>query len=69
MESNITAAEQSEIVQLVCFRLAGEEYAVDITNVQEVIRVQSITPVPRMPVFVLGVINIRGNIVPVFDLP
>ncbi len=60
--------ESSEILQLVCFKLAEEEYAVDITSVQEVIRVQTITPVPQMPEFVLGVVNIRGSVVPVFDL-
>lgn len=60
--------EKSEALQLVCFKLADEEYAVDITRVQEVIRVQKITPVPQMPDFVLGVVNIRGNVVPVFDL-
>lgn len=54
--------------QLVCFKLAEEEYAVDITHVQEVIRVQRITSIPQMPDFVLGVVNIRGNVVPVFDL-
>jgi len=63
-----TAAETAEKMQLVCFNLADEEYAVDITHVQEVIRVQKITPVPQMPDFALGVINIRGSIVSVFDL-
>ena len=58
----------NDILQLVCFKLADEEYAVDITRVQEVIKVQSITPVPQMPDFVLGVVNIRGSVVPVFDL-
>jgi len=57
-----------EVLQLVCFKLAGEEYAVNITSVQEVIRVPAITPVPQMPDFVLGVSNIRGTIVPVCDL-
>ena len=58
----------SKIIQLVCFKLADEEYGVDIKQVQEVIRVQKITPVPQMPDFVLGIINIRGNIIPVFDM-
>lgn len=56
------------ILQVVCFRLADEEYAFDITRVQEVIRMQSLTHVPQMPEFVLGVVNIRGSVVPVFDL-
>lgn len=65
-----TAERQSseQMVQLVCFKLADEQYGLDITQVQEVIRMQKITPVPRMPEFVLGVVNIRGTVVPVFDL-
>ncbi|MFA6583612.1 MAG: chemotaxis protein CheW [Elusimicrobiaceae bacterium] len=70
MDENTKVSERisEDIVQLVCFRLDKEEYAVDIVRVQEVIRIQSITHVPQMPDFVLGVINIRGNIVPLFDL-
>ncbi len=60
--------KEANIIQLVCFKLADEEYGVDIKGVQEVIRPQRITPVPQMPDFVLGIINIRGNIIPVFDL-
>jgi len=56
------------ILQLVCFMFADEEYAVDITSVQEVIRVQKLTHIPQMPDFTLGIISIRGDIVPVFDL-
>ena len=55
-------------LELVCFTLANEEYAVDIKHVQEVIKVPKITKIPQLPDFVLGAINIRGNIVPVFDL-
>jgi len=54
--------------QLVVFNLAGETYGVDITVVQEIIRMQAITKVPRTPNFVEGVINLRGRIVPVIDL-
>jgi purine-binding chemotaxis protein CheW len=56
------------MVQLVCFKLADEEYAVRIIDIQEVIRVGHITPIPQVPPFALGVINLRGNIVSVFDL-
>ena len=52
--------EDEEIWQLVCFMFADEQYAVDIKDVQEVIRVQKITYVPQMPDFVLGVINVRN---------
>ncbi len=56
-----------ELLALVCFRLGDEQYALDIACVREVLRVPSITHVPQMPDFVLGVVNVRGNILPVFD--
>lgn len=55
-------------LQLVAFRLGKETYAVDIQQVQEIIRMQHITQVPGAPSFVEGVINLRGRIVPVIDL-
>lgn len=57
-----------DVVQLVCFKLANEEYSLDINLIQEVMRMTKITKVPQMPDFCLGVINSRGNIIPVFDL-
>ncbi len=66
--ASLEASEQTKIEQFVCFKLASEEYAFDIKCVQEVIRIPRITPVPQMPDFCLGVINIRGNVVPLFDL-
>lgn len=66
--SDVITEDQASVIQVVCFKLAAEEYAFDITQVQEVIRLQLITEVPQMPAFVLGVVNIRGSVVPVFDL-
>lgn len=60
------AVEASE--HLVTFLLADEEYGVDVKLVQEIIRVAAITPVPRAPEFIRGVINLRGRIIPVVDL-
>lgn len=57
-----------EAMQFVCFKLASEEYAVPIIEVQEVIRIQKITPLPQTPKFCLGVINLRGNVISVFDM-
>ncbi len=54
--------------QLVCFKIADEEYAIKITDIQEVVRVPKITPLPQVPDFVLGVINLRGYVITVFDL-
>ena len=56
------------MTQLVCFKLATEEYAVKIIDIQEVIRTRHITHIPQTPLFALGVINLRGSIIPVFDL-
>ena len=50
------------------FRVGGEEYGLDIGCIAEVIRPLKITPLPRMPEFVEGVINLRGTIIPVVDL-
>ncbi|MDK2820339.1 MAG: purine-binding chemotaxis protein CheW [Clostridia bacterium] len=57
-----------EEIQLVVFRLANETYGVDINHVQEIIRMQDITEIPRTPDFIEGVINLRGRIIPVIDL-
>ena len=54
--------------QLVVFQLGAEFYGVDIARVHEIIRLQSITRVPRAPAFVEGVINLRGKVIPVVDL-
>lgn len=55
-------------IQLVIFRLSGENYGVDVHQVQSIIPVQEIATVPGVPPFVEGVINLRGDIVPVIDL-
>lgn len=50
------------------FFLAGEEYGLEILKVSEIIGLQPITRVPRMPEFVRGVINLRGKVIPITDL-
>ncbi len=50
------------------FDLAEEEYGLEILRVREIIGMMDITPVPRTPDFVLGVINLRGKVIPVIDL-
>ena len=57
-----------KLQQLVSFKLANEEFGVDIIQVQEIMRLQEITKVPQMPDFVEGVINLRGNVIPIVDL-
>jgi len=58
----------TEEIQLVTFKLADVDFAIPIEDVQEINRVESITSVPRAPYFVEGVMNLRGNVIPVIDL-
>ena len=55
-------------VQLCTFRIGGEDYAVDIMRVREIIQPLPITPVPRAPAFVEGVVRLRGEVIPVVDV-
>jgi purine-binding chemotaxis protein CheW len=59
---------EGELLQLVSFMVADEEFAVPILTVQEINRMMQITRVPQSPPFVEGVINLRGKIIPVIDL-
>ncbi len=54
--------------QFVVFRLGNEEYGVPITQVKEINRLTTTTKVPRSPVFVEGIINLRGQIIPIIDM-
>jgi purine-binding chemotaxis protein CheW len=55
--------------QYVTFTLMGEEYALQIEQVQEIIECERITAIPSMPPVVRGVMNLRGQVVPIVDLP
>lgn len=55
-------------VQLVTFRVGGEEFGLDVFSVHEILRYQGVTQVPRAPAFVEGVLDVRGSVVPVVDL-
>ena len=57
-----------EVFQVVSFDIGSEEYAIDILDVQEIIRMVEITPVPKAPYYVEGVINLRGKVIPIIDL-
>jgi len=58
----------ANLLQLVSFHLGGEEYALEILRVQEIIRMMDLTRVPNSPDFVEGVINLRGKVIPVIGL-
>ena len=60
--------ESDGLIQLVGFVIGKELFGVDILMVQEIIREMPFTPIPNSPDFIEGVINLRGNIIPVIDL-
>lgn len=67
--------DSSDYLQVVEFLLAHERYSLDLAHIREVISLKELTPIPGAPPFVLGVINLRGQIISVinlkkfFDLP
>lgn len=67
-EQTQAKVETNEILQLVSFKIANEEFGVDILNVQEINKMTQITKVPNAPDFVEGVINLRGRVIPIIDL-
>ena len=68
-DQNVESTEhQIQGGKFLSFFLGEEEYALEILRVQEIIGMMPITPVPKMPEYVRGVLNLRGKIVPVMDL-
>jgi len=62
-----TADPKDEVLQWVTYRLDNETYGINVMQVQEVLRYTEIAPVPGAPNYVLGIINLRGNVVTVID--
>lgn len=60
--------EELEATQYLTFALDAEIFAVDVSKVREILEMPNITKVPQVPVFMRGVINLRGSVVPVIDL-
>ncbi len=60
--------EDDEKLEYLCFMLSDEEYALDIKELREVINVIKVTEVPKTPSYVIGIISLRGNVIPLFDL-
>ena len=65
--ANIQNYFESEI-QLIIFNVNNVEYAVGISNITEIIKMIQITPMPNVPESIVGVINLRGKVIPVIDL-
>ena len=64
---NVRAAAVPQ-VQLVSFRIGGEEFGLDVFQVHEILRYEEPTPMPKAPAFVDGVLDVRGSLVPVVDM-
>jgi purine-binding chemotaxis protein CheW len=62
------ARAPTDCLELLEFRLAGEHYAVETRFVKEVQPLRELTPLPGTPAFVRGIVNLRGRILPVYDL-
>lgn len=67
-ESVIDDTDSLDILQLVSFKLDEIEYGVDILSVHEILRIPEITRLPNTPEYIKGVINLRGNVIPVVDI-
>lgn len=65
MEASPAEAEELE---LLTFFLAKEEYGIDIKMIQEITKITDITPVPRTPSYIHGIVTLRGNVIPVFNI-
>ena len=63
----VAASKDDAVLQWVTFKLDHETYGINVMQVQEVLRYTEIAPVPGAPYYVLGIINLRGNVVTVID--
>ena len=68
LSATVGSQAPEEQQQYLTFMLSGETYAIGILRIKEIIQYGQLTEVPRMPDFILGVINLRGAVVPVIDL-
>ncbi|MBV5339942.1 MAG: purine-binding chemotaxis protein CheW [Deltaproteobacteria bacterium] len=62
------SAKNDELIQLVSFMLADEEYGVEVLKVREIIRMPTITKMPNVPQHVEGIINLRGKVIPIISM-
>ncbi|GMM86074.1 chemotaxis protein CheW [Pseudoalteromonas sp. SS15] len=67
LSADNNADSNDEVLQWVTYKLEDETYGINVMQVQEVLRYTEIAPVPGAPSYVLGIINLRGNVVTVID--
>jgi len=66
--NNLAAVETATTQQYLTFRIGNEQFGMDLTQTREILEYSGVTEVPLMPKFLRGVINLRGEVVPVIDL-
>ena len=66
--AKIDSSKNDELIQLVSFMLADEEYGVEVLKVREIIRMPTITKMPNVPQHVEGIINLRGKVIPIISM-
>jgi purine-binding chemotaxis protein CheW len=64
----VSAGPDDVRIEVACFEVHGQLYGVDVQQIREIVRSQAVTPLPRAPGLVEGVMDLRGTIVPVVDL-
>ena len=66
--AKIDTTKNDELIQLVSFMLADEEYGVEVLKVREIIRMPTITKMPNVPSHVEGIINLRDKVIPIISM-
>jgi purine-binding chemotaxis protein CheW len=66
--SSTLKTKEQQLVQLIVFQSGNEEFCIPINDVQEIIKVVPITPIPDSPYYMRGLINVRGDIVAIIDI-
>lgn len=64
----VASAQQDLVMKYLTFLLADKSYAISILKIKEILEYGTVTPIPKMPDFICGAINLRGKLVPVIDL-
>ena len=68
MVEAVASIEESSTVNLACFEIKGQIYAIEVEYVREIVRIMEITPLPNAPSLIEGVIDLRGAVIPIMDL-
>lgn len=68
LSSSTDGKQQTDSIQYIVVRLGAEQYGIDIRYIDNIVRMQSITRVPKVPAYLKGVINLRGEVIPVMSI-